>query len=112
MDYDFSESDHALCIVDTGSCHADLTDDYADITREMGTVAAHFGKQFLRDVLEGDFYKALFPLREECGDRAVLRAMHFYEDDRRAILEKQTLEVEDFDRFLTLVNQSVVSYYS
>ena len=109
VDYDFSRSGHALCIVDTGSCHADLTDDYADITREMGTVAAHFGKQFLRDVPEADFRAALPALRTECGDRAVLRAMHYYADDRRAADEAQALKDGDFDRFLALVNESGLS---
>ena len=108
-DYDFSKSGHALCIVDTGSCHADLTDDYADITREMGAVAAHFGKQFLRDVPEADFRAALPVLRSECGDRAVLRAIHFFKDDRRAAQEAQALKDGDFNRFLALVNESGLS---
>ena len=108
-DYDFSQSGHALCIVDTGSCHADLTDDYADITREMGAVAAHFGRQFLRDVPEADFRAAIPALRAECGDRAVLRAMHFFSDDRRAAAEAQALKDGDFDRFLALVNDSGLS---
>ena len=109
IDYDFARSDHALCIVDTGSCHADLTDDYASITREMGAVAAYFHKRVLRQVPEGDFYQNVTELRKKCGDRAVLRAMHFYEDDRRAVLEKQALKAGDFDRFLSLVNQSGLS---
>mgnify|MGYP002511089400 CR=1 FL=1 len=109
VDYDFAQSGHALCIVDTGSNHGDLTDDYADITREMGAVAAHFQKKVLREVLEGEFYKNFLALRKKCGDRAVLRAMHFYEDDRRAVLETQALKAGDFDRFLSLVNQSGLS---
>ena len=107
--YDFSRSGHALCIVDTGSCHADLTDDYADITREMGAVAAHFGRQVLREVPESDFRAALPELRRSCGDRAVLRAMHFYADDRRAVQEADALEAGDFPRFLELVNASGLS---
>ena len=107
--YDFSRSGHALCIVDTGSCHADLTDDYADITREMGAVAAHFGRQVLRDVPEADFRAAIPALRGECGDRAVLRALHFYDDDRKAVEEAAALEAGDFDRFLALVNASGLS---
>ena len=107
--YDFGRSGHALCIVDTGSCHADLTDDYADITREMGAVAAHFDKQFLRDVSEADFRAALPALRAECGERAVLRAMHYYADDRRAVLEARALKSGDFTRFLALVNESGLS---
>ncbi len=106
VSYDFTASGHALCIVDTGSCHADLTDDYADITREMGAVAAYFGKQVLRDVPEEDFFEAISSLRVCCGDRAVLRAMHFYEDDRRAVEEAKALAAGDFQGFLDLVNQS------
>ena len=109
VEYDFSKCGHALCIVDTGSCHADLTDDYAEITREMGAIAAYFGKQFLRDVPEEDFCAAIPSLRVCCGDRAILRAMHYYEDDRRAVEEAKALDEGDFDRFLTLVNESGIS---
>ena len=105
-EYDFATSGHVLCIVDTGSCHANLTDDYADITREMGAVAAHFGQKFLRDVPEAQFRADLPALRKACGDRAVLRAMHFYADDRRAALETQALEAGDFPRFLALLTES------
>lgn len=107
VDYDFSRSGHALCIVDTRSSHGDLTDDYAAITREMGAVAGYFGKKVLRDVSEADFRTAIPALREACGDRAVLRAMHFYGDDRRAAQEAQALRQGDFNgRFLSLVNAS------
>lgn len=109
VDYDFSRSGHVLCIVDTGSCHADLTDDYADITREMGAVAAYFDRQFLREIPEADFRSAIPALRKECGDRAVLRALHYYDDDRRAVEEAQALKAGDFSRFLTLVNDSGIS---
>ena len=106
VDYDFTKSGHALCIVDTCSSHGDLTDDYADITREMGAVAAYFGKKVLRDVPEQHFRAAVPALRKECGDRAVLRALHFYDDDRRAVREAEALKAGDFHRFLALVNQS------
>ena len=109
VDYDFAACGHALCIVDTGSCHANLTEDYAEITREMGAVAACFGKQFLRDVAEEAFFAAIPALRVSCGDRAVLRAMHYYEDDRRAAAEAEALAAGDFGRFLALVNESGVS---
>ncbi len=109
VDYDFAHSGHTLCIVDTASSHGDLTDDYADITREMGAVAAFFGKQLLREVPEADFRASLPALREKCGDRAVLRALHFYDDDRRAVEEAEALQAGDFDRFLTLVNASGIS---
>ena len=109
VDYDFSKSGYALCIVDTGSSHGDLTDDYAAVTREMGAVAAHFGKSVLRDVPLEEFRAALPALRQECGDRAVLRAMHFYDDDRRAAREAAALKNGDFDFFLDTVNESGLS---
>ncbi len=109
VNYDFSGSGYALCIVDTGSSHGDLTGDYADITKEMGAVAAHFGKKVLRDVSVTDFRTAIPALRQECGDRAVLRATHFYADDHRALLEAAALKNGDFDFFLSLVNQSGLS---
>ena len=109
VDYDFSQSGYALCIVDTGSSHGDLTDDYAAVTREMGAVAAHFGKPVLRDVPPEDFRAAIPALRDECGDRAVLRAMHFYDDDRRAAKEAQALKAGQFDWFLGQVNASGLS---
>ena len=108
-DFDFSRSGHALCIVDTRSSHGDLTGDYAAIPQEMGAVAAHFGAKFLRDVPEADFRAALPALRDQCGDRAVLRAMHFYEDDRRAADEARALKDGGFDRFLALINESGLS---
>ena len=109
VDYDFSKSGYSLCIVDTGSSHGDLTDDYAAVTREMGAVAAYFGKSVLRDVPLEAFRAAIPALRSECGDRAVLRAMHFYDDDRRAQKEAQALKAGQFDWFLGLVNASGLS---
>ena len=109
VDYDFTRSGHVLCIVDTGSCHADLTDDYTDITREMGAVAAHFGKEYLRQVPEEDFLAAIPALRTQCGDRAVLRALHFFDDNRRAGEETQALKDGDFETFLKLLRASGLS---
>ena len=109
VDYDFTRSGHALCIVDTASSHGDLTDDYTDITKEMGAVAAHFGRTVLRDVPLEDFHAAVPALRQECGDRAVLRAMHFYSDDRRAVQEAGALKKGNFEAFLNMVNASGLS---
>lgn len=107
--YDFRTSGHTLCILNTHSDHADLTEDYAAIPREMSSVAAHFGKQFLRDVPESDVRAAIPSLRKACGDRAVLRALHFYAEDRRAAQEAEALQARDFPRFLSLVNASGLS---
>ena len=107
--YDFDASGHALCIIDTGSSHDDLTDDYAAVAAEMRAVAAVFGKTVLREVPEELFRENIASVREQCGDRAVLRARHFYSDDRRAAQEADALREGDFDRFLALVNESGLS---
>lgn len=109
VDFDFSACGHALCIIDTASSHDDLTEEYAAIPREMGAVAAYFGKSFLREVEEGAFRAAVPALRRELGDRAVLRAMHYFADDRRAVQEAEALRGGDFARFLSLVNESGLS---
>ena len=109
VEFDFEQTGHALCIIDTGSCHADLTEDYAEIPREMGSVAAYFGKEYLRQVPRKQFEGSLCELREACGDRAVLRAMHFYDDDERAAQEAEALRRGDFAGFLALVNESGLS---
>lgn len=107
--YDFSRSGHTLCIVDTASSHDDLTEDYAAIPREMHSVAAALGKEYLREVPEAELRAALPALRARCGDRAVLRALHFYADDRRAMQEAEALRAGDFRGFLALVSASGLS---
>lgn len=96
----------ALCIVDCGADHAALTGEYASIPREMAKVAAFFGKKVLREVQEEEVLKAMPQLRRAVGDRAVLRALHFYADDRRAVEEADALERRDKDAFLQLVKES------
>ena len=109
INYPFEQSGHALCIIDTCSDHADLTDEYAAIPREMGSVASYFGKEVLREVLEEDFLSALPILRTAVGDRAILRAIHYYREDRRAQQEGDALAKGDFAEFLRLVNASGLS---
>ena len=109
VDFDFAHSGHALCIVDSGADHADLTDEYAAVTRELGEVCAHFGKSVLREVPEADFYAELPTLRRKAGDRAVLRAIHIYEDNRRVEAQVEALRAGDFDAFLRLVTASGLS---
>lgn len=100
---------YVLCVVDTGSAHGDLTGQYAAIPREMGLVAACFGKTVLREVPEEDFRNRLPALRESCGDRAVLRALHFYGEDRRAREMARALEAGDVEGFAALAGQSGLS---
>lgn len=97
---------YALCIIDSGASHADLTAEYAAVPQEMGAVAAYFGKQVLREVQEADVLRALPQLRAAVGDRAVLRALHFFADDRRSEQEADALERRDMDTFLALVRES------
>lgn len=111
ISFDPAERGHRLCIVNTGGNHADLTGDYADITAEMGAVAALFGKAVLREVDEEQFLLSIATVREQCGDRAVLRALHFFDENRRAVKEKEALQAGDFDRFLALVRASGRSSY-
>ena len=106
VDFDFSACGHALCIIDSRASHADLTDEYAAIPQEIGKVCAHFGKEVLSQIPEEAFYAALPALRAECGDRAVLRCVHFYQDNARVPQQVAALEAGDFDRFLVQVKES------
>ena len=103
---DLTAQGYALCIIDSGASHAALTDEYASIPREMGAVAAFFGKTVLREVDESALLGDLPRLRAAVGDRAVLRALHFFADNRRVNLEANALEQSAFDAFLALVRQS------
>lgn len=106
INFDFSATGYALCIIDTGADHADLTDEYAAIPQEIKAVCAFFGKEFLRDVAEDDFWKRLPALRAAVGDRPILRAIHVYNENRRVLMQKQALADGDFDTFLGLVRES------
>jgi len=103
---DLAAYGYALCIVDAGASHASLIEDYASIPQEMRQVAACFGREVLEDVPYEDFQKTLPEVRAACGDRAVLRALHFYQDDRRVARQLEALEQNDFNTFLRLVRQS------
>ena len=100
---DLAKHGFAMCITDTKGSHADLTDDYAAIRREMESVAEQFGKKVLRDVDENEFYAAIPQLRKAVGDRAVVRAIHFYNDCRRAAQLCDAVRADDFDTFLRLI---------
>lgn len=89
--FDMSKAGYHLCILNTGGNHADLTPDYAAVPAEMKAVAAAFGKPVLREVEEADVIAALPTLRERLGDRAVLRALHFFEEDRRVERQRDAL---------------------
>lgn len=109
IDFDLHKYNHVLCVVDTGGNHADLTDEYSYIPQEMKAVAAFFGKEVLREVNEEDFTKNMAEIREKVGDRAVLRAMHFFSDDKLADAEAQAIKNHDFNAFLNMINKSGIS---
>ena len=111
INFDFAACGHALCIIDTHASHADLTDEYAAITLELKAICAHFGKNVLTEIAQADFYKQIPALREKCGDRAVLRAMHFYAENDRVPQQVQALKDGDFDAFLSLIKESGYSSY-
>lgn len=106
LNCDLFRWDHALCIIDTHASHAELTGEYAAVPAEMKAVAAHFGCDVLSQVPQNRFYRELSALRQSCGDRAVLRAIHYYEENRRAEAQWAALEHEDFPAFLELVRES------
>ena len=109
VDFDLAAAGYALCIIDTGADHADLTDEYAAVPAELKEICAHFGKAVLREVPALDFFAALPDLRRECGDRAVLRAVHIYDENDRVAGEVGALRRGDFGAFLSLVNASGLS---
>ncbi len=111
VNFDFASCGHALCIIDTGADHADLTDEYAAIPGEIKAVAAYFGKEVLTQIDEAEFYANIPALRKTCGDRAVIRCIHFYQENARVPQQVAALQAGDFDKFLTLIKQSGYSSY-
>ena len=111
VDFDLRHAGYALCIVDTGFSHADLKEDFAAIPREMRAVASCFGKELLSQVSPTDFYASLPEVRRRCGDRAVLRAIHFFVDDALVGRQLQAISRGDIETFLSLVSQSGRSSY-
>ena len=101
LDFDLSAHGYNLCIVNTGGNHADLTDDYASVPAEMKSVAAYFGKKVLRQVEMNELVAAIPALREKVGDRAILRALHFINENTRVKSQTAALKAGDLDGFLS-----------
>ena len=106
INFDFHKSGYSLFIIDSGAGHGDLTDEYAAIPREMKAAAAVFGKEYLSEVKEEDFYARIAEVRAAAGDRAVLRAMHFFADDKRVAEQVRALKNDDFAQFMKLIIES------
>ena len=106
IDYDFASSGHSLCIVDTHGNHSDLTDDYAAVRAEMESVAKAMGKNVLREITYEEFFEELPNLADKVNDRALLRAIHFFGENKRVDKAVACLEANDFDGFKQVIIES------
>lgn len=111
VDVNFSKFNHSLCIVGTKGSHTNLTDEYAAIPKEMKDIAQYFDSEYLRELDKEDFYNCISDLRHLYGDRAVLRTIHFMNENQRDQLLVQSLNENDFETFKYLINESGNSSY-
>ena len=111
VELDIEKYGYTLCVANTGGSHADLTDDYAAVPAECKAVSEALGVEYLRDANQQKFFSNISEIRKLCGDRAVLRAIHFFGENDRAVLQKNALQEGNFDEFLNLVNESGNSSY-
>ena len=111
VEFDMEEYGYSLCITDTKGSHADLTEEYAAVPEEMKLVAKHFGQEVLRGITVQDILKEIKALRSELGDRGVLRALHFVNENERVTREVEALKKGNFDQFLNCVKASGDSSY-
>ena len=111
IDVSLDEYGYSLCITDTKGSHADLTPDYAAVPSEMKSIASYFGKNVLKELNENDVLENINSLREKYGDRAVLRAFHFYEENIRVKTAAEALKNHDFNIFLDNISKSGNSSY-
>lgn len=107
--FDFERAGYHLCITDTKGSHSDLTEDYVAVPNEMKSVARQFGREYLREVDEVLFFRSIPSLRGRCSDRAILRAVHYFRENRRAVDEAQALGNGDMERFFAIYRQSAAS---
>ena len=106
IDFDMSGAGFALCIVNTGGNHADLNEDYASVPAEMKSVAKFLGCEYLRQTCLGEVMVNIKALREEVGDRAILRAYHFFNENDRVRAQASALKDGDVEAFLAYVIKS------
>ena len=106
IDFDFNKEGFSIIITDVHADHADLTQEYAAITEEMKVVAEFFGKNVLRDVDENEFYLKLSELRKSVCDRAVMRAIHFFDENKRVLDAVDAVKNNDVQKFFDAINAS------
>ncbi len=109
--FDFMATGFSLIITDTGGNHADLNEDYAAIPKEMKSVAQYFGKEVLRESSLEEVLENAMEIRKECGDRAFLRACHFFNENKRVDKQVKSLKTNNFNQFLELIKESGFSSY-
>ncbi|MEF9967732.1 MAG: galactokinase family protein, partial [Longicatena sp.] len=109
--FDFAHSDYALCLVDTKGSHADLSDEYGLMPKEMKDVAKVLGKEILSQCTKEEFLKNIKTIREQCSDRALLRAIHFFNETDRVVDQVRALKNNDLDTFKKLIIESGYSSY-
>ncbi len=106
IDFDFASQDHSLIIVQTGKGHADLSADYSSVPNEMKKVAEYFGKEVCAEITEEQVIENLQAVRKFAGDRSVMRALHFFEENRRVDAEVAALKEGRFQDFLENITAS------
>ena len=106
INFDLAKAGYALCIIDSGADHADLTDEYAAIPNELKEVCSFFGKDVLREIPEEEFLEKLPELRKHVSDRAILRAIHVYQENKRVRILASALRNEDLYAFFHMIRQS------
>ena len=111
IDLDLNAVGYSLCITDTKGSHADLTPDYAAVPAEMKSVAEMYGKKVLIELSEEEVISHIPEIREKLGDRAVLRALHFYEECKRVENQVNAIKSDDFEMFLKNIKASGDSSY-
>lgn len=107
IDFDFVDYGYSLALVDTKATHTDLTDEYTSITKEMKEAANALGFNKLSEISEEVFYNNISVLRNKINnDRSILRAIHYFEEDKRAGELAKAINKKDIDECLRLINKS------
>ena len=111
VEYDFESKGYALMIVDAKGDHSGLTNEYAAIREEMNAVANYFGKKVCREITKKELIDNASKLRAEVGDRAIMRAYHFLEENERVINQINALKKDDINTYIKLMNESGLSSF-
>lgn len=106
MEFDFAKKGYTIVVVNTGGDHADLTEDYGAIRDEMQKVANNFGEEVLRNIRPEQMYQEMGGLRQKVSDRAILRAMHYFDENQRVLNAVNALKKDDIDLFLEITIDS------